>query len=724
MDLSTINFKTEYRSFVDDVPKEFYEPALKNAVLYQRAVGFFSSSSLSAIADGIEGLILNGGRIQLVASPKLSEEDIQAIKEGYEEREIIERALSREINTDDEKNKDRLSYLSRLIADGYLDVKIAFLSTNNEIAMYHEKLGIISDDKKNAIAFSGSMNESENAFSGNYEAFDVFCSWTKDSERVFQKQMAFKAIWEDYEPGVKTIEFPKAVKEKLLKTYHPNYQSVENHTFEKQDDGGQIMDKECRKAIYLPHDFTIRPYQEEAIKEWKKNDFCGIYDMATGTGKTLTALASIEQLFRDNNERLAVIIICPYQHLVEQWVEDIIRFGMNPIIGYSTSPQKHWKKNLEQAVRSFEMNISNHFCFVTTVDSMKTKKIYEQISKLSNDTVFVVDEAHNAGAESTRKYLPEPIPFRLGLSATIDRHNDEAGTEALKEYFGKTCITYSLRDAIDNDMLTPYYYHPVVVYLDEDELEDYLSLTSIIVRSMSTSKKGKQISESVKRLLIKRARIVAGARNKIDILRNEIMPYKDDNYILVYCGATKVDVTENVDEISSELDQIKVVADLLGNQLNMRVGRFTSLESAQERVQIRKMFGDGKQLQALVAIKCLDEGVNIPSIKTAFILASSTNPKEYIQRRGRVLRKFPGKTRAEIYDFITLPFPAEDIGSVKPEVVSGSKGLVKRELVRMMDFADIADNPSEANELIFELKHGFQITDEELLCQGGKDNVI
>ena len=202
------------------------------------------------------------------------------------------------------------------------------------------------------------------------------------------------------------------------------------------------------------------------------------------------------------------------------------------------------------------------------------------------------------------------------------------------------------------------------------------------------------------------------------------MPYKDDNYILVYCGATKVDVTENVDEISSELDQIKVVADLLGNQLNMRVGRFTSLESAQERVQIRKMFGDGKQLQALVAIKCLDEGVNIPSIKTAFILASSTNPKEYIQRRGRVLRKYPGKTRAEIYDFITLPFPAEDIGSIKPEVVSGSKGLVKRELVRMMDFADIADNPSEANELIFELKHGFQITDEELLSQGGTDDVI
>lgn len=724
MNLSKIPFKTEYRSFVNNIPKEFYEPALKNAVLYQRAVGYFSSSSLLAIADGIEGLIANNGHIQLVASPKLSDEDIQSIKQGYEEREIIENALYREINKVDERNKERLSYLSRLIAEGYLDIKIAFLSTNNEIAMYHEKLGIISDDNNNVIAFSGSMNESENAFSRNYEAFDVFCSWTTDSERVFQKQMAFKAIWEDYEPGVKTIEFPKAVKEKLLKTYYPEYKSVNNSIYEKNKDYDDVIVKEQNKAIYLPADFSIRPYQEEAIREWKANGFCGIYDMATGTGKTLTALASIEQLFRDNNERLAVIIICPYQHLVEQWVEDIVRFGMSPIIGYSTSPQKQWKKNLEQAIRSFQLNISKHFCFVTTVDSMKTKSVYEQIIKLSDDTVFVVDEAHNVGAESTRKYLPEQIPFRLGLSATIDRHNDEVGTEALKEYFGKTCITYSLRDAIDNGMLTPYYYHPIVVYLDEDELDDYLSLTSTIVRSMSSSKKGKQLTDLVKRLLIKRARIVAGARNKIDVLRNEILPYKEDNYILVYCGATKVDVSENETDISSELDQIKVVADLLGNQLDMRVGRFTSLESAQERVQIRKMFGEGKQLQALVAIRCLDEGVNIPSIKTAFILASSTNPKEYIQRRGRVLRKFPGKTRAEIYDFITLPFPAEDIGVVKPEIVSSSKGLVRRELIRMMDFAEIADNPSEANELIFELKHGFQIRDEELLIKGGNENVI
>lgn len=721
MDLSSITFKPEYRSFVDDIPKDFYEPALKNAMLYQRAVGFFSSSSLAAISEGIEGLIQNGGKMCLVASPKLSPEDIKAIKEGYEEREIIENALSREINIDDEKNRTRLSYISRLIADGYLDVKIAFLARNNEISMYHEKLGIISDDKNNAIAFSGSMNESENAFSGNYEAFDVFCSWTHDSERVFQKQLAFKAIWEDYEPGVKTIEFPQVVKNKLLEAYHPEYESLKI----KEEKIHIEYDNKNNKDIYLPDDFEIRDYQEKAIAKWKENSYIGIYDMATGTGKTLTALASIEQLYRDNNGRLAVIIICPYQHLVEQWVEDIVRFGMDPIIGYSTSPQKKWKSNLAQAVRSFQMKASNHFCLVTTVDSMKTKSVYEQITKLSDDTVFVVDEAHNVGALNTRKYLPDSIKFRLGLSATIDRHNDDEGTEALKDYFGEKCITYSLKKAIGKT-LTPYNYHPIVVCLEDDELEDYLDITAEIVKNISSQKQKKdKLSDKVKRLLIKRARKVAGARNKLQALKEYITQYKDDNHILVYCGATKVDVQETEGEIAGEIEQIKAVADLLGNQLKMKVGRFTSLESAQERGQIRKIFEEGKQLQALVAIKCLDEGVNIPSIKTAFILASSTNPKEYIQRRGRVLRKFPGKKKAEIYDFITLPFLPEDIDIVKPEIVSSSKGLVRRELMRMMEFADAADNPSEANKLIFELKHGFHLSDDELMYQGGgEDDVI
>ena len=715
MSLADIHIKNEYRSLLDNVVTDFYIPVLQESILYQRAVGFFSSSALIAISKGVEGLVANGGKIQIIASPRLSQEDIDEISKGYEVRKIIERALLRGVvDPSSIEESERLSYIASLIAKGVLDVKIAFLSSKNEIAMYHEKMGIMSDREGNAVAFSGSMNESENAFSSNYESFDVFCSWTNDRERVFQKQMAFQAIWDDYEPGIETIAFPEAVRDRV---YSFNSSLSTKHS--AVSDSAQ--DEQPLDAMYLPPDFKIRPYQETAIQNWKTNGYRGIYDMATGTGKTLTALASIEQLFRDNKRRLGIIIVCPYQHLVEQWVEDIVRFGIKPIVGYSSSPQKNWKKNLEQAIRSFNLRVSDFFCFITTNASFVTKSVQEQVQLLSDDVVYVVDEAHNMGAENYRKCLPENICYRLGLSATIDRHNDEIGTAALSGYFGEKCIIYSLKDAIDSQMLTRYYYYPVLTYLDQDELSEYLMITSQLAKAIR-KKNGKVVlTEHAKQLLIKRARIIAGAKGKLPELQKQIAPFVDDKYILVYCGATTV---RDEDDSDFGRRQIDLVAEMLGNTLGMRVGRFTSQESAQERAQIRAAFADGETLQALVAIKCLDEGVNIPSIKTAFILASSTNPKEYIQRRGRVLRKFPGKEYAAIYDFITLPFPFETLASQNDAIIESTKGLIKRELIRMMDFADIAENPSLTFDLLYELKHGFNITEEELLGEEESGNVI
>ena len=715
MSLADIHIKNEYRSLLDNVVTDFYIPVLQESILYQRAVGFFSSSALIAISKGVEGLVANGGKIQIIASPRLSQEDIDEISKGYEVRKIIERALLRGVvDPSSIEESERLSYIASLIAKGVLDVKIAFLSSKNEIAMYHEKMGIMSDREGNAVAFSGSMNESENAFSSNYESFDVFCSWTNDRERVFQKQMAFQAIWDDYEPGIETMAFPEAVRDRV---YSFNSSLSTKHS--AVSDSAQ--DEQPLDAMYLPPDFKIRPYQETAIQNWKTNGYRGIYDMATGTGKTLTALASIEQLFRDNKRRLGIIIVCPYQHLVEQWVEDIVRFGIKPIVGYSSSPQKNWKKNLEQAIRSFNLRVSDFFCFITTNASFVTKSVQEQVQLLSDDVVYVVDEAHNMGAENYRKCLPENICYRLGLSATIDRHNDEIGTAALSGYFGEKCIIYSLKDAIDSQMLTRYYYYPVLTYLDQDELSEYLMITSQLAKAIR-KKNGKVVlTEHAKQLLIKRARIIAGAKGKLPELQKQIAPFVDDKYILVYCGATTV---RDEDDSDFGRRQIDLVAEMLGNTLGMRVGRFTSQESAQERAQIRAAFADGETLQALVAIKCLVEGVNIPSIKTAFILASSTNPKEYIQRRGRVLRKFPGKEYAAIYDFITLPFPFETLASQNDAIIESTKGLIKRELIRMMDFADIAENPSLTFDLLYELKHGFNITEEELLGEEESGNVI
>ncbi len=715
MSLADVHIKNEYRSLIDNVVTDFYIPVLQESTLYQRAVGFFSSSALIAISKGVEGLIANGGRIQIIVSPRLSQEDIDEISKGYEVRKIIERALLRGVvDPASIEESERLSYIASLIAKGVLDIKIAFLSSKNEIAMYHEKMGIMSDREGNAVAFSGSMNESENAFSANYESFDVFCSWTNDKERVFQKQMAFQAIWDDYEPGIETMAFPEAVRDRIYS--FNNSLSTKHSTV-----SDPVQDERPTDAMYLPSDFKIRPYQETAIQNWKANGYRGIYDMATGTGKTLTALASIEQLFRDNEKRLGIIIVCPYQHLVEQWVEDIVRFGIKPIIGYSSSSQKNWKKNLEQAIRSFNLKVADFFCFITTNASFVTKSVQEQVQLLSDDVVYVVDEAHNMGAENYRKCLPENVCYRLGLSATIDRHNDEIGTAALSGYFGEKCIVYSLKDAIDNQMLTRYYYYPVLTYLDQDELSEYLMITGQLAKAIR-KKNGKVVlTEHAKQLLIKRARIIAGAKGKLPELQKQITPYVDDKHILVYCGATTV---RDDDDSGFGRRQIDLVAEMLGNTLGMRVGRFTSQESAQERAQIRAAFAGGETLQALVAIKCLDEGVNIPSIKTAFILASSTNPKEYIQRRGRVLRKFPGKEYAVIYDFITLPFPFETLAFQNDAIIESTKGLIKRELIRMMDFADIAENPSLTFDLLYELKHGFNITEEELFGEEESGNVI
>ena len=219
MSLTGIELKSEYRSRLDNVIQDFYIPVLKESILYKRAVGFFSSSALVSLSSGICGLIKNGGKIQLIASPKLSAEDIEAINDGLKRRdEVIKEALLRDLNAPATKYEEaRLNLLSNLIAVGRLEIKIAFLETDNEIGMFHEKLGLMYDSENSIVAFSGSMNESANAFISNYEAIDVFASWTKDKDRVLHKQSAFNAMWNDYEPSIKVMDFPD-----VYKPFHPS----------------------------------------------------------------------------------------------------------------------------------------------------------------------------------------------------------------------------------------------------------------------------------------------------------------------------------------------------------------------------------------------------------------------------------------------------------------------------------------------------------------------
>lgn len=552
MSFSDIVVKQEYRSKIDNVIRDFYIPLLKESVLYKRAVGFFSSTSLIELSAGICGLVRNGGRIQLIASPRLSAEDIEAINDGIRRRdEVIQEALIRELAAPTSPQETaRLNLLSNLIASGVLEIKIAFLEDDNTVGMFHEKMGLMYDCNNNIIAFSGSMNESFNAFRQNYETIDVFTSWSTDIERVLSKQSAFNAMWNDYEPSIRVRGFPQ-VSDLIIS----KYQVTESIDLDLDDNffvpitPVPAINKASLNEPRIPEKVKLRPYQIEAIKKWAENNLRGIFDMATGTGKTYTALAAIATLYKCKNKNLAVLIVCPYQHLVEQWKDDIIAFGMKPIIGYSTSAQKNWKDRLKTAATSFSIGVQNHFCFVTTNATFSGTYVQNIVKKMKGNVVLVVDEAHNFGAKHLSSTLVDNIDYRLALSATIDRHGDPEGTSKLYGYFGDKCIEYTLKDAIDSGMLTPYYYYPVTVSLDEDELSEYLNLTEKIKKNVHADKNGQIIlSEYAKMLLIKRARLVSGAVEKIAALRDLMQDYKDDNHMLVYCGATTMrDVDYNED---------------------------------------------------------------------------------------------------------------------------------------------------------------------------------
>lgn len=720
--------KSEYRSLIDNVVQDFYIPLLRESVSYKRAVGFFSSSSLVEISKGIAEMASEGGKIQIVASPYLSDEDIEAIKKGYDDRnQIIEKALLAQIAEEptDYYSMERLNLIASLIADGVMDIQIAYTEDQRGIGMYHEKMGIIEDVVGDKIAFSGSNNESATAMSINYETMDVFRSWGDPSEieRVRLKENAFYSIWHDTEPNIKVLEFPN-ITDALIEKYRrrsPNF-NIDKDQFARRILTYATKLSEVSREIEgpigarVPDDIELREYQKEVIASWVGENYRGIFDMATGTGKTLTGLGAISKLSEDLDDVLAVIIVCPYQHLVEQWVEDIVRFNIKPIIGYSSSPQKDWKKRLARAVRDQKLRREkSFFCFVCTNATFTNSTVQEEISKIQSSVLIVVDEAHNFGARSLSRLLDERFTYRLALSATLDRHRDDEGTAALYDFFGKKCIEYSLERAIDQDKLTKYKYYPIPVYLTDEELEKYEQKSYEMSKCLIKGKDGKyKLNKRGEILAMERARIVAGASQKLEALREYIAPYADDNNILVYCGATNV-IDEKADSSNTDeedIRQIEAVTRILGNEFHMEVAKFTSEENMETRATIKEQFQKGDRLQAIVAIKCLDEGVNIPGIRTAFILASTTNPKEYIQRRGRVLRKADNKPFAEIYDFVTLPRELDSVSGLTSEQAQRDLSLVKNELARIKEFGRLSMNSMEANDLIWNIQEAYHITED------------
>ncbi len=709
MSFTELDIQIRYRSNKHDFPRDFLIPVLKQTVLYKRSVGYFSTSSLLELSTGLFGMAKKNGKIQIICSPKLSLEDIQAIDFGYKTKhEVIVEALNINLTSPlDHFEEERLNLVATMIASGMLEIKLAFMETASGINIYHEKIACYIDDMGNRICYTGSMNETENGLDGNFESIYTFCSWKDKSQQegALTTEGDFNEMWEDHTEKLKIIPFPKIILDRLL-TYKKN--SVDYEVDEKEYSYQYYLKKDAKFRV--PEGTEMRAYQSEAVASWFKQGCRGIFSMCTGAGKTFTALDCTVELAEKLREKLAIFIVCPFIHLVSQWEEDVFDWGFSPIIAHSKSTTKAWEDRIQRSVRRFKRDGTPFIC-ITTNDTFAGPKIQPLVKKFDSEdaVLFIVDEAHNFGSDSLSVVMPENFKYRIALSATIKRHMDKVGTNKLFSFFGNECIQYGLEQAITDQALVPYDYHPIPVYLEEDELEEYNTISRDLKRYLKKENGKLKLSEAGKFLVFKRTRLLAGARQKVPILMELLEPYKTKTNILVYCGATMV---EDEDD-GVEMRQIDLVTQKMRNELGMSVQRFTAEEGLNERQHIKHYFQDG-QYQVLTAIKCLDEGVNIPGIETAFIMSSSRNPKEFIQRRGRLLRRSPRKDKAVIFDFVTLP---RNLHDAMPQDYEADRAILLGELARINEFGRLSLNRGEAEALITDIMEAYDMyidIDEEV----------
>ena len=692
-----ITFQTRYRSgdaFAK--PREFYNLVLPCTKVYKRAVGFFSSTSFLEISYGILSLVQNDGKMQLITSPRLNEDDVEAIKKGYEEREkIYLNAFKREMTMPKTINEqNRLNILANLIENGILEIKIA-VTKNPEVSMYHEKIGLFEDEKGNKVAISGSMNESETAISENFESFQVFCGWCdRDNERVQTCEDDFNAMWGNKQNGLDVFDFPELPKElvRAYKTSNKSRSELKNEeaslAFESLDETDSFDSKMFFK---FPHTLKVRPHQRKAIEKFIEDGFQCLFAMATGTGKTLTSLFAANEL-SCYVPLDSILIIVPLKDLVDQWEKDVRAYFSGTVVTVRSGVD--WKEKLSDIALLKLLNKDTNterLVIITTYDSFagNDKKI---LSALGKNPLIIADEVHKFGAKTYSQKLPETIQYKIGLSATPRRPYDDKGTKAIFDYFcpNEKPYEFGIREAIDAGMLCPYNYHPVLVELTFDEMETYAEITERInklIVLISSDMAAEEEKEKLEQMLKQRHRIIERAENKFDLF-SEIFLAE----LKKYTKYTIVFAPDGTDENGINiLSKYKDYATKKAIDAHIFL---TSVEYVQGTdKKMLEHFGNG-QIDVVFAKQRLNEGIDIPAVRRAFFISSSTSEREFIQRRGRVLRLCEGKEEAEIFDFVVVA-PKEAEVHFDKKICNQIK---ESELKRVLDFAKNAKNFVQLSE--------------------------
>ncbi|MBE6486988.1 MAG: DEAD/DEAH box helicase [Methanosphaera stadtmanae] len=629
-----------YFSANTDLVERFYNLVLTESVKYDRLAGYFSSGSLSVAAKGMTNLIENNGHIRLLCGVQLSEDDWNSISNPEQFKDLINKNFLDEYeNLEDELTWNYTKVLGWMIANNILEVKIGLNYKDGKYApdkIYHPKLGIFYDSDENCIVFVGSVNESARGWAENSENLSTYKSWQNDVH-IPSNISAFEDFWNDTNDNLKVYDVPNESLDFLIKNAPQDKVELENTI---------VRIKQLEKPVYKKKEVkTPYSYQLDAIDRWFANGKSGILAMATGTGKTFTSLNCLKKVLKE--EEVLTVIACPYNHLVEQWKEEVLKMDLGKINEFYGA-NSTWGSEFDRLNRKLNHNVkfekpqiilTNHQTFskppfISKINSIKKNK------KL----LLIVDEVHHVGSAGFSEGLLQEYDYRLGLSATPRRYMDYEGTQRIINYFGREVFEFTIKDALHRrhgpkrePFLTPYNYYPIKVKLTEEE------------------SKNKSKANNAEDKYRKLCEILDGMEKPID-------------HLIIFCSPK----------------QRKRVLKILNEKKINPKAEFTYNEDLKLRKELLEGFDKG-EYKALVAIRCLNEGVDVPSTDKVIIMSSSSNPAEYIQRRGRVLRRSPGKKKAYIYDLVV----------VSDNNDSKLNNFFDSELDRLIEFISDSDNADE-----------------------------
>ena len=663
--LEAYPFRRSYSTSKDDLLNDFYIPALEHSRRYDRSAGFFSSGLVALAPLAFSQFIQSGGKIRLICSPNFTATDIAAIKNTVDVDSISrEQVLTDLESLIDGKDESRIlaTLLSSLISANILDLRIAI--PNSSRGLFHDKVGIFTDLNRQ-VSFVGSANETMAAWSGfdNHEQVEVFTSWHNEDTlaRTREHQKLFNELWAGVRRGWKIMD-PRDGKDLLNRMVRPVDVDVALDQVREQIPRPKSTQGKSQSRPLLPH-------QIEVMEDWERHNRRGVIAFATGGGKTL---AGIEGVRRWTSEGMPALILVPSKILHKQWIKELeMELPDRQIILLGAGNSLRGRESIFRT--AFSRQSKELGKIVLSTYSMACKDALLDLISVEDETLICADEVHNIGANEPQNIMRR-IQFggRIGLSATPARKGSADETSLIQEYFGATLQPlFTIKDAIDAKRLVPYNYFFRTVTLLPEEEEDYLELTIKIKKTVAMNKgkfpTDKREAAFFQNLLIKRAAIIKGASQKSELARDVLQEkFVQGDRWLVYC--------------QDQFQMGRVKAELIGAKYPI-----LDYHQAMEGDASRTLEYFTREGGVMLAIKCLDEGVDIPEINRALILASSTNPREYIQRRGRVLRARDDKYSADIYDVLVL-----DANGVL---------LSSGEAERALEFAEEAQNSATKIEL-------------------------